>query len=219
MPSRLLPQTVEPRPGRWWPRTAEPGRVSPVRPRPDRVFEATRATFPQPPPQIQELQRQGKNWKLEWYARGKSHGRRDVVHRYSRSTPLARVSADAPDTDAIRGARQSRRHRPGATGIVATYRLHDRVLANRASRRRYAHEPTTLDESQQRSSIGCARTAMRRCRSRSSCPIQRSGTSSKPKPRASSPKRRTGSLEQEGGESALRRRAGKEFLVRKYSGG
>ena len=34
-------------------------------------------------------------------------------------------------------------------GIVATYRLHDRVLANRASRRRYAHEPTTLDESQQ----------------------------------------------------------------------
>ena len=25
---------------------------------------------PQPPPQIQELQRQGKNWKLEWYARG-----------------------------------------------------------------------------------------------------------------------------------------------------
>jgi hypothetical protein len=25
---------------------------------------------PQPPPQIRELQRQGKNWKLEWYARG-----------------------------------------------------------------------------------------------------------------------------------------------------
>jgi glycosyltransferase involved in cell wall biosynthesis len=25
---------------------------------------------PQPPPQIRELQRQGRNWKLEWYARG-----------------------------------------------------------------------------------------------------------------------------------------------------
>jgi hypothetical protein len=25
---------------------------------------------PQPPPQIRELERQGKNWKLEWYARG-----------------------------------------------------------------------------------------------------------------------------------------------------
>jgi hypothetical protein len=25
---------------------------------------------PEPPPQIQELERQGKNWKLEWYARG-----------------------------------------------------------------------------------------------------------------------------------------------------
>jgi hypothetical protein len=25
---------------------------------------------PQPPPQVRELQRQGKNWKLEWYARG-----------------------------------------------------------------------------------------------------------------------------------------------------
>jgi hypothetical protein len=25
---------------------------------------------PQPPPQIRELQRQGKNWKLEWYTRG-----------------------------------------------------------------------------------------------------------------------------------------------------
>ena len=34
-------------------------------------------------------------------------------------------------------------------GVVATYELHDRVLANRASRWRYAHEPPALDETQQ----------------------------------------------------------------------
>ena len=83
VPSRLLPQTVEPRPGRWWPRTAEPGRVSPVRPRPDRVFEATRATSTAPAPDPgatapgQELEARVV------CARGKSHGRRDVVPRYT----------------------------------------------------------------------------------------------------------------------------------------
>src|SRR5207247_107293 len=34
-------------------------------------------------------------------------------------------------------------------GIVATYELHDRLLANRTSRRRYTHEPPALDETQQ----------------------------------------------------------------------
>ena len=34
-------------------------------------------------------------------------------------------------------------------GIVATYELHDRLLANRAARRRYAHEPPVLDDVQQ----------------------------------------------------------------------
>ena len=31
-------------------------------------------------------------------------------------------------------------------GIVATYELHDRVLANRSARRRYAGEPPVLDD-------------------------------------------------------------------------
>src|SRR5437899_4743984 len=30
-------------------------------------------------------------------------------------------------------------------GVVATYELHDRLLANRTARRRYAHEPPPLD--------------------------------------------------------------------------
>jgi len=35
-------------------------------------------------------------------------------------------------------------------GVVATYELHDRVLANRASRRRFTREPPALDAVQQR---------------------------------------------------------------------
>jgi hypothetical protein len=35
-------------------------------------------------------------------------------------------------------------------GVVATYELHDRVLANRASRRRFTREPPALDSVQQR---------------------------------------------------------------------
>src|SRR2546430_13768523 len=34
-------------------------------------------------------------------------------------------------------------------GIVATYELNDRLLANRSARRRYTHEPPVLDELQQ----------------------------------------------------------------------
>jgi hypothetical protein len=35
-------------------------------------------------------------------------------------------------------------------GVIATYELHDRVLTNRGARRRLAHEPPALDETQQR---------------------------------------------------------------------
>ena len=35
-------------------------------------------------------------------------------------------------------------------GVVATYELHDRLLANRASRRRFAHGHPQLDETQER---------------------------------------------------------------------
>src|SRR2546430_15672799 len=34
-------------------------------------------------------------------------------------------------------------------GVVATYELHDRLLANRSARRRYAREPPVLDPVQQ----------------------------------------------------------------------
>src|SRR5437899_633134 len=34
-------------------------------------------------------------------------------------------------------------------GVVATYELHDRLLANRAARRRHAHQPPVLDPVQE----------------------------------------------------------------------
>jgi hypothetical protein len=105
-------------------------------------------------------------------------------------------------------------------GVVATYEVHDRLLANRASRRRYAQTPPVLDEVQQ--------DVLRRLREEgyASLPFvelvpdvsvwqeldadaQRFVTETE------------GGLaqEREGGDSALRRRAGKEFLVRKYGWG
>ena len=35
-------------------------------------------------------------------------------------------------------------------GVVATYELHDRLLANRGARRRYSHATPGLDDVQQR---------------------------------------------------------------------
>lgn len=105
-------------------------------------------------------------------------------------------------------------------GVVATYRLHDRVLANRASRRRYAHESPALDESQQ--------SVVERLRKDGYATVPL--TELVPDPavwneleseaaRFVTETEAGLALEQEGGESALRRRAGKEFLVRKYSWG
>ena len=105
-------------------------------------------------------------------------------------------------------------------GVVATYEVHDRLLANRGSRRRYAQEPVALDEVQ--------RGVVER--------LQQEGYASLPfsdlvpdtnvwqELEADATRfvaeTETGlASEQEGGESALRRRAGKEFLVRKYSWG
>jgi hypothetical protein len=104
--------------------------------------------------------------------------------------------------------------------VVATYEVHDRLLANRASRRRYAQTPPVLDEVQQ--------DVLHRLRAEgyASLPFtdlvpdlsvwqeleadaQRFVTDTE-----------AGLAEErEGGDSALRRRAGKEFLVRKYAWG
>ncbi len=105
-------------------------------------------------------------------------------------------------------------------GVVATYELHDRVLANRASRRRYAHEPPLLDETQQ--------AIVDR--------LRRDGYATLPLAKLVSDQAVLSELqadaarfveeteaalarEAEGAESELRRRPGKEFVVRKYAYG
>src|SRR5712691_3002160 len=105
-------------------------------------------------------------------------------------------------------------------GVVATYQLHDRLLANRASRRRYAQERPVLDETQLR--------IVERVREEGYATLPLSELVPDPAvwseleaeaARFVAETEAGLAREQEGGESALRRRAGKEFLVRKYSWG
>jgi hypothetical protein len=105
-------------------------------------------------------------------------------------------------------------------GVVATYELHDRLLANRASRRRFAQERPSLDEAQQQV-VDC---------------LRQDGYAEIPLSNLLADQDLRDALEedtsrfvaeteaglaheQEGAESALRRRVGKEFLVRKYAWG
>ena len=101
-------------------------------------------------------------------------------------------------------------------GVVATYRLHDRMLANRASRHRYAREAPALDETQQQ--------VLERLREDGYATVPLTELVPDPQvwneleaeaARFISETEAGLALEQEGGESQLRRRAGKEFLVRK----
>jgi hypothetical protein len=105
-------------------------------------------------------------------------------------------------------------------GVVATYELHDRLFANRASRRMYAQAPPELDETQQ--------TVLDR--------LHEDGYATLPLSDLLADQTVWNELdanattfiadteaelarEQAGGESALRRRPGKEFVVRKYAWG
>lgn len=103
-------------------------------------------------------------------------------------------------------------------GVVATYELHDRLLANRASRRRYTQEPPALDQTQQ--------GILDRLREEGYAMLPFSelvpdpavwGELEQDAARFVADTEAGLAREQEGGESTLRRRAGKEFLVRKYS--
>jgi hypothetical protein len=105
-------------------------------------------------------------------------------------------------------------------GVVATYEMHDRLLANRASRRRYAQSPPVLDEVQQ--------SVLERLREEgyASLPFSELVPEAAVGQELSADAERFVAeteaglaLEREGEESELRRRAGKEFLVRKYSWG
>ena len=105
-------------------------------------------------------------------------------------------------------------------GVVATYELHDRLLANVASRRRYLRAQPALDETQQR--------ILARLREDGYATLPLSDLVSDPSVWAELEANAMTFMaeteaglarEQEGGESALRRRPGKEFVVRKYSSG
>jgi hypothetical protein len=102
-------------------------------------------------------------------------------------------------------------------GIVATYELHDRLLANRASRRRFGSGPP-LDDVQ--------RNVLERLREEGYATLP--FTELVPDPDVWQELEADGARfaaeteaglarEREGGDSELRRREGKEFLVRKYS--
>jgi hypothetical protein len=105
-------------------------------------------------------------------------------------------------------------------GVVATYELHDRVLANPASRRRYARARPALDETQERivgklHADGYATLLLSELVSDGSIWEELEADAGR-----FIEKTEAGlAQEQEGGESALRRRPGKEFVVRKYSSG
>src|SRR4029079_10564658 len=67
----------------------------------------------------------------------------------SPSTPLRFSLASVRAMHRTRSKFAARVHRVATglerRGVVATYELHDRLLATRASRRRYTHEPASLD--------------------------------------------------------------------------
>jgi hypothetical protein len=103
-------------------------------------------------------------------------------------------------------------------GVVATYELHDRLLANRTSRRRYAQEAPTLD--------GVQQGVVDRLREDGYATLPLSDLVPDPDLRRDLEADSTKFVgeteaglahEEAGGGTALRRRAGKEFLVRKYA--
>jgi hypothetical protein len=101
-------------------------------------------------------------------------------------------------------------------GVVATYELHDRVLGNRGARRRYSHEAPALDPIQQ--------GIVDRLREEGYATLPITELLADAWPGLEQAARRfieetEGELAKEraGGESALRRREGKEFVVRKYA--
>jgi hypothetical protein len=105
-------------------------------------------------------------------------------------------------------------------GVIATYELHDRLLANRGSRRRYMREPHQLDAAQQSVLDDLRRDGY----------ATRAFSDLVPEPAVWTELDTAGARfradtdaglaqESEGGASALKRRSGKEFVVRKYAYG
>jgi hypothetical protein len=104
-------------------------------------------------------------------------------------------------------------------GVVATYELHDRLLANRASRRRFSHAQPELDEKQQETLErlrvdGYATLPLAELVSGDTLnDVQADGDRFIRETEAELAR------EAAGEETTLRRRPGKEFVVRKYAYG
>ena len=105
-------------------------------------------------------------------------------------------------------------------GVIATYEVHDRLLANRASRRRYAQEPPALDGVQMSVVAGLREEGYASLPFSELVPdaavwdeLESDGARFIEETEAAL------AAEREGAESKLKRRTGKEFVVRKYSWG
>jgi len=101
-------------------------------------------------------------------------------------------------------------------GVVATFELHDRVLGNRAARRLYSHESPTLDPVQQEiverlRDEGYAVVPFRELVPDMWAELETEAAAFINQTEAELAR------ESEGGDTALRRRPGKEFVVRKYA--
>ena len=178
LPARLLPQALERRRRR---RAAQPRRIRRVRPR---AVGLLKRLVRRPPERTQRCQLETRVVRA-----GRARDRRR--HAFRRS--LGFGDASDPVASSLRACNRV------ATGIerrgvVATYELHDRLLANRASRRHYTHEPAVARRDAAEHPPAAARGGLRDARrSQSSSPIPRSGTSSSRTPLASSRRPRRGS--------------------------
>jgi hypothetical protein len=105
-------------------------------------------------------------------------------------------------------------------GVVATYELHDRLLANRLSRRLYARQPPVLDEVQQGILADLRRDGYSALRLSELVMDEAVWAELDADGQAFRAETETGlAAEDGGGSSSLRRRPGKEFVVRKYAYG
>jgi hypothetical protein len=105
-------------------------------------------------------------------------------------------------------------------GVIATYELHDRILANRASRRRYRHEPPRLDGVQDRILEQLRQEGYATLPLVELVPEQEVWNELDADGERFRSETEAGlAQETTGGDSALRRRPGKEFVVRKYAYG
>jgi hypothetical protein len=105
-------------------------------------------------------------------------------------------------------------------GVVATYELHDRLFANRASRRRYARRPAALDTVQQEIVERLRRDGYATLPFSNLVPDRSAWDELDADAARFRADTEAGlAAESKGGDSALRRRIGKEFVVRKYAYG